>query len=75
MSGVSGARSAGNVSSPAVQEREHPVMNALSNPTGKQQHRADAAREQLARCRTVDLSSHTLGHPQGLRRRSRQMKC
>lgn len=34
-------------------------MNALSDPARHQQHRADAAREQLGRCRAVDLTADT----------------
>ena len=58
MGGVSGPEAARNVSSPAARERNHPVMNALSDTADDQQHGADAALEQLARHRTVDLSCH-----------------
>lgn len=66
--GVSGAGSAGNVSSPAARERDHPVMNALSDTARDQQHGADAAREQFGGRRTVDLAFHTLGLWHGLTR-------
>lgn len=61
MSGVSGPGSARNVSSPAARERDDPVMNALRDTADDQQHGADAAREQFARRRAVDLSSDALG--------------
>lgn len=60
MRGVSGPGPTRNVSSPAARERDQPVMNALSNSACDQQHRADAARDQFAHRRTVDLSSETL---------------
>ena len=65
MSGVSGSAAPRDVPGPAAREREHPVMNALSDPAGHQQHRSDAAREQLARRCPVDLSSHALGRVRG----------
>ena len=69
MSGVSGLGSARDVSSAAARERDHPVMNALSDPARDQQHGANAAREQFGCCRTVDLSSHALGLARGHRHR------
>ena len=35
-------------------------MNTLSDPFGQQQHRSDAAREQLTRRGAVDLPAHAL---------------
>jgi hypothetical protein len=49
VSGVSGLRAAANVSRPAAREREHSVMKTLCDSARHQQHRADTAREQLAR--------------------------
>ena len=58
VSGVSGPRTAGNVPRPTARERDHSVMHAIRNTARDQQHGADAALEQLARHRTVDLSCH-----------------